>query len=77
MQALAASTRRLVLALLRGETAQEAFEYLLVIGAVVVVMAAAIIAGLALLLPEIVGLVCPAVDTAADPAATFKSCLGG
>ncbi len=69
--------QKLVILLLADRRAQDTFEYLLVIGAVVVAMAAALIAGFTLLLPEIVGVVCPAIDTAADPVATFKSCLGG
>ena len=76
MKTLQTWIREFVVLLLADRRAQDTFEYLLVIGTVVVGMAAAIIAGFTLLLPEIVGLLCPAVDTAADPIATFKSCLG-
>jgi hypothetical protein len=76
MRTLESWIQAFVVWLLADERAQDAFEYLLVVGAVVVAMAAALIAGFALLLPEVVGLVCPAVDTAANPVATFKSCLG-
>jgi len=62
-------------ALVREERAQNAFEYLLIIGAVVVAMVGAMIVGFKLLLPEIAGLVCPSVDTAANPIATIGSCL--
>jgi len=62
-------------ALLRGERAQNTFEYLLVVGAVVVAAVAAMIAGFELLLPQVAGLVCPSVDTAANPIATIGSCL--
>jgi hypothetical protein len=76
MRTLESRIQAFVVWLLADERAQDTFEYLLVVGAVVVAMAAALIAGFALLLPEVVGLVCPAVDTAANPVATFKSCLG-
>jgi len=70
-----ASIGWVVSALLRGERAQNTFEYMLVVGAVVVAMVAAMIAGFELLLPEVAGLVCPSVDTAANPIATIGSCL--
>jgi len=70
-----ASIGWVVSALLRGERAQNTFEYLLVIGAVVVAMVGAMIVGFKLLLPEVAGLVCPSVDTAANPIATIGSCL--
>jgi Flp pilus assembly pilin Flp len=76
MQVLMASIGWVVSALLRGERAQNTFEYMLVFGAVAVAMVGAMIVGFKLLLPEIAGLVCPSVDTAADPVATIKSCLG-
>ena len=70
-----ASIGWVVSALLRGERAQNTFEYLLVVGGVAVVMVAAMIVGFKLLLPEVAGLVCPSVDTAANPVATIGSCL--
>jgi hypothetical protein len=76
MQVLIALARRLVLARPREERAQNTFEYLLVIGAVVVAMVAALVVGFELLLPQVAGLVCPSVDTAADPIAIIGSCLG-
>ena len=60
----------------RREQGQAGIEYLLVVGAVVVVMVTAMIIGFATLVPQIVGLACPSVDTAVDPAATVGSCLG-
>jgi len=76
MQVLMSSIAWVVSALLREERAQNTFEYVLVIGAVVVAMVGAMIVGFKLLLPEIAGLVCPSVDTAANPIATIGSCLG-
>jgi hypothetical protein len=75
MQVLMASIGWVLSALLRGERAQNTFEYLLVVGAVVVAAVAAMIAGFELLLPQVAGLVCPSVDTAANPIATIGSCL--
>ena len=69
-----ASIGWVVSALLRGERAQNTFEYLMVVGAVVVAVVAAMIVGFELLLPQVAGLVCPSVDTA-DPFVAFKSCL--
>jgi len=57
------------------ENAQDSLEYLMVIGAVVVVMMAFLIAGFYGLVPDVVGWVCPSVDTA-DPLASLGSCLG-
>ena len=62
---------------LRGEQGQNSFEYVLVVGAIVVALASLLILGFSLLLPEVLGLLCPSVDTSADPSATFGSCLGG
>ena len=76
MWVLLVSAAALVLGWLREERAQNTFEYLLVIGAVVVAMVAALILGFELLLPQVAGLVCPSVDTAADPIAIIGSCLG-
>jgi Flp pilus assembly pilin Flp len=75
MQVLMASIGWVVSALLRGERAQNSFEYLLVAGAVAAAMVGAMLVGFKLLLPEITGLVCPSVDTAANPVATVGSCL--
>ena len=75
MQVLMASIGWLLSALLPDERAQNTFEYLLVAGAVVVAMAGAMIVGFELLLPQVAGLVCPSVDTAANPVATIGSCL--
>jgi hypothetical protein len=76
MQVLLASIGWPILAHLHEERAQNTFEYLLVVGAVVVAMVAALILGFELLLPQVAGLVCPSVDTAADPIAIIGSCLG-
>jgi hypothetical protein len=75
VQALMASIGWVITVLAREERAQNTFEYLLVIGAVVVAMVGAMIVGFELLLPQVAGLVCPSVDTAANPIATIGSCL--
>jgi hypothetical protein len=76
MQVLVGSLAAPSLRRLREERAQNTFEYLMVVGAVVVAMVAALILGFELLLPQVAGLVCPSVDTAADPIAIIGSCLG-
>lgn len=48
--------------MMTDERAVNAFEYLLVTGVIVVAFAGALIAGVALLVPEVLGYVCPAVD---------------
>lgn len=67
---------RKFLALLTGDEAVNSFEYLLVIGLVAVPFVAALVAGVALLIPEVAQFVCPAVDTA-DPSAAPGSCIPG
>ena len=62
---------------LKAERGQNSLEYLMVAGAIAVVMASLLILGFSLLLPEVLGYVCPSVDTAADPASSIGSCLGG
>jgi hypothetical protein len=64
------------LAILQSDRAANSFEYLLVIGVIVVPFVAALIAGFALVIPEVAQYVCPAVDTA-DPAAAPGSCIPG
>ena len=59
--------------LLRSASGQNTFEYLLVVGGVVVLMAIAWL-GFDGLIPGLVGHVCPSVDTA-NPAAAIGSCL--
>lgn len=54
--------------------AQNTFEYLLVIGAVVLPLVGALL-GFDQVVVEVVGYVCPAVDTA-NPLAAVGSCLG-
>ncbi|GAB4320773.1 MAG: hypothetical protein Kow0010_00760 [Dehalococcoidia bacterium] len=56
------------------ERAQNAFEYLLVTGVIVVAFVGALIAGVALLIPEVVGYVCPSVDPLGGGG--VGSCLG-
>jgi Flp pilus assembly pilin Flp len=63
----------LILRWLHEQRAQNTFEYLLIMGVVVVAMVGALM-GFKPLLREVAGLVCPSVDTA-DPVAAFKSCL--
>lgn len=76
MRILLYSIGWLVVSRLHQERAQNSFEYLLVVGAVVVAIVGVMIAGFALLIPEVAGHVCPSVDTAADPVSTVGSCLG-
>ena len=58
----------------RQERGLGSIEYLLVIAAVVVVMVAILNFGFAALMPQVGGMLCPAVDTAS--AAAPDSCLG-
>jgi hypothetical protein len=60
---------------LRGDEAVDGFEHLLVVGTVVVVLVGGLILGFEQILPQVVGLACPAIDTASTPAATAGSCL--
>jgi len=55
----------------RQERGQGSIEYLLVIATVVVVMVGLMTVDFAAIMPQIVGLICPAVDTAA----AADSCL--
>ena len=57
----------------RQERGQGGVEYLLVVATVVVIIVGAMTVGFAALLPQIAGLLCPAVDTAS--AAAPNSCL--
>ena len=59
----------------RQEQGQGGIEYFLVVGAVVVAMLIAAISGGKAVVPQVLGSLCPSVDTAADPAATTGSCL--
>ncbi len=60
--------------LVRSQGGQGALEYLLVVGAVVVAMAVAFM-GFDSVIGELLGHVCPSVDTAANPLATVGSCI--
>ena len=69
----------LIARLFSDQRAQNTFEYLLVGGVVVVLIVSVMIAGFQLLIPQLVGHVCPAVDTGfptGSPAATPGSCVG-
>ena len=57
----------------RQERGLGSIEYLLVIAAVVVVMVAILNFGFGALMPQVAGMLCPAVDTAS--AAAPDSCL--
>ena len=59
---------------LRQQQGQGSVEYLLVVATVVVIIVGAMAVGFAAILPQVAGLVCPAVDTAS--AAAPNSCLG-
>jgi hypothetical protein len=61
---------------LRRDQGQAGLEYLLVVGTMVVALTIALTYGFNALLPQVVGFICPSVDTAAIPAATIGSCLG-
>jgi hypothetical protein len=62
---------------MKGKRAQNSLEYLMVAGVIVVVIVSLLILGFSTLLPEVLGHVCPSVDTASDPVSTIGSCLGG
>jgi hypothetical protein len=49
---------------LSHETAQDSLEYLVAVAVIVVPVAAALIYGLSLLLPEVATFICPAIDSA-------------
>jgi hypothetical protein len=59
---------------LRAECAQDTFEYLLVVGGVIVVLVLAFLAFDAVL-AQFLGNACPSVDTAKGVAATAGSCV--
>jgi Flp pilus assembly pilin Flp len=63
--------RRILGLLLRGQQGAVALEHLLIIGVVVVAVAAAIILGIGQIVPQVVGLACPSSDTAYDPAPVY------
>jgi|GEM_PF-2262328 len=58
----------------RDDRGQDAFEYMLAAGTLVVVLFLGLLA-FRELAPMVVGNSCPAVDTAADPGATEGSCI--
>ena len=62
--------------LLRRQQGTTALETMLVVAVVVAVMAVTLAVGVRQIIPQVAGLVCPSVDTAADPAPTTGSCLG-
>lgn len=61
--------------LLQSELAQGTFEYLLITAVIVAPFILALIIGFQELVPEVLGYVCPGVDTA-DPGVSVGSCLG-
>ena len=62
-------------AAIRSESGQNTLEYMLPLGAFVVVFMAAMLVGLPTVISQVAGATCISVDTAADPPATFGSCL--
>ncbi|MBM3926538.1 MAG: hypothetical protein FJ320_11280 [SAR202 cluster bacterium] len=62
---------------IKEKLGQNSLEYLMVVGAIAVVLAGLLILGFSTLLPEVLGYLCPSVDTASDPASSIGSCLGG
>lgn len=67
--------RTTALALLRHEQAADAFEYLLVVGAVVVAMVIAIQSGFTSMLPQVLEPICAVVDPAAPTPPSPGSCF--
>ena len=63
-----------VMKLLREELGATAIEYVLTIG-VVAGMALVLITGFKLVIPQVVELLCPAVDTAATAADAASGCV--
>ncbi len=61
--------------LLRSTKAQNALEYLLVVGAVVVLMALVITSGFADVFSQFIGALCPSVDPVGSTG--VGQCLGG
>jgi hypothetical protein len=55
----------------QSESAEDSFEYLLAIGLVAVPLAAGLIFGLSLLLPEAASFICRSIDTAGPVDACF------
>lgn len=66
---------RRILAQLRTDGGQDTFEYLLVVGVIVVPMALAMILGFGALMPAILENECSSIDTAPDGLAG-DTCLG-
>ena len=66
---------RRFLAQLRSDDGQDTFEYLLVVGVIVVPMVLGMLAGFQWLMPQILDETCSSVDTAPDGLAG-DSCLG-
>jgi len=58
------TTRLAISALLSRDGAQNSLEYLIVIGTVVVAIAAALFVGFPSIAHQVMGFICPAVDTA-------------
>lgn len=64
-----------ILAQLRSDGGQDTFEYLLVVGVIVVPMALAMLVGFRLLVPDILENACTSIDVAPDDLAG-DTCLG-
>jgi hypothetical protein len=68
------TSRRLGARLHRSEEAQNAFEYLLLIGGLLVAIAGGLL-GINAVVAQVVGLVCPSVDTA-NALSAIGNCVG-
>lgn len=68
------ATRRCATRVHSSEEAQNTFEYVLVIGSVVIAFVAGFLAFDAVI-PQVVGLVCPSVDTA-NALSAIGNCIG-
>ena len=62
--------------MIRGESGNSTIEYLLMVSGVGVASAGAFTAGLKFILPQLLGRLCLAIDSASSAAATIGSCLG-
>ncbi len=60
--------------MVRADEAQDAYEYMLVIGSLIVLMIAGLL-GFDAVVGQLLDLACPSVDTAAGVGATVGSCI--
>lgn len=65
----------LMKAILREGDAQNVLEYLLVLGGAAIAMAAILSLGFDVLVPQVVGHICPSVDTGVNPISQVGACI--